>query len=353
MSTTPMPPQTSNQLLLTFPAEHVLLLTLNRPEQMNAMTPGMQDDLRRVLNWFEDGGSYALALPSKKAGRGGVFRRRYDSEEARRRSNANQIDIVVRCAPHHATSSVTGSQSRKNSKPHHVLFLPTASVWAGSALRGTGIPSMLLQLICVGELGKAKPTPISGRREGSVKVERSSSRLDPWNTDQQTGVSNEQESVVSNVYGFGSISRRHSKKPMIAAVNGKGAYGGGMEMVLNCDYVVAGEEARFALPEVKRGVIAVQGVTLSLFDSKEELTGSRGSAKLLDITYVNYVFSVHPSEGSHSLIGRSLAPSPPPNGTGTPSGFPLSLLSGRTDTSPTHLRRSLVAMTSLTRNGRL
>lgn len=64
---------------------------------------------------------------------------------------------------------------------------------------------------------------------------------------------------MANVYGFGSISRRQSKKPIIAAVNGGGAYGGGTEMVLNCDYVVAGDQAKFALPEVKRGVIAVQG----------------------------------------------------------------------------------------------
>jgi len=60
------------------------------------------------------------------------------------------------------------------------------------------------------------------------------------------------------VHGFGSISRRQSTKPIIAAVNG-GAYGGGMEIVLNCDLVVAGEDAKFALPEVKRGVVAIQG----------------------------------------------------------------------------------------------
>lgn len=41
-------------------------------------------------------------------------------------------------------------------------------------------------------------------------------------------------------------------------------HGGGMEMILNCDYVVAGEDAKFALPEVKRGVIAVQGGESSL-----------------------------------------------------------------------------------------
>ena len=50
-------------------------------------------------------------------------------------------------------------------------------------------------------------------------------------------------------------------KPMVAAVVG-GAYGGGMEILLNCDIVVASEDAKFALPEVKRGVVAVQGGTI-------------------------------------------------------------------------------------------
>jgi len=47
-------PKTSEQLLVSFPAEHVLLLTFNRPKQLNAMTPEMSEDLRVVLNWFED-----------------------------------------------------------------------------------------------------------------------------------------------------------------------------------------------------------------------------------------------------------------------------------------------------------
>lgn len=80
-----------------------------------------------------------------------------------------------------------------------------------------------------------------------------------WHQNQQGGQSNEQEQVASSVHGFGSISRRStSSKPLIAAVNG-GAYGGGVEMLLNCDLVIASEEAEFALPEVKRGVVAAQG----------------------------------------------------------------------------------------------
>lgn len=42
--------------------------------------------------------------------------------------------------------------------------------------------------------------------------------------------------------------------PVICAVNGA-AYGGGAEIALNCDFIYAAETARFALPEVKLGIM--------------------------------------------------------------------------------------------------
>ena len=50
------------------------------------------------------------------------------------------------------------------------------------------------------------------------------------------------------------IIRRQRRKPLIAAVEGF-ALGGGLEIVLSCDMVVASTEARFGLPEVSIGVI--------------------------------------------------------------------------------------------------
>ena len=50
-------------------------------------------------------------------------------------------------------------------------------------------------------------------------------------------------------------------KPLVAAVNGA-AVGGGLEMVLSCDLVVAADHARFGLPEVTRGLFAAGGGTL-------------------------------------------------------------------------------------------
>ena len=58
--------------------------------------------------------------------------------------------------------------------------------------------------------------------------------------------------------GFGGLSRRRGRKPIIAAVNGL-AHGGGCEIIANCDLVLASHNAVFALPEAKRGVVALAG----------------------------------------------------------------------------------------------
>jgi enoyl-CoA hydratase len=50
------------------------------------------------------------------------------------------------------------------------------------------------------------------------------------------------------------IIRRRRTKPLIAAVEGM-ALGGGFEIVLACDLVVAARDARFGLPEVRRSLV--------------------------------------------------------------------------------------------------
>ncbi|MGE0387242.1 MAG: enoyl-CoA hydratase-related protein [Gammaproteobacteria bacterium] len=59
--------------------------------------------------------------------------------------------------------------------------------------------------------------------------------------------------------GFGGfVYNRRRAKPWIAAVQGF-AMGGGLELCLSCDMIVATEGSQFALPEVKRGIMAGAG----------------------------------------------------------------------------------------------
>ncbi|TFH69334.1 enoyl-CoA hydratase [Gammaproteobacteria bacterium LSUCC0057] len=58
--------------------------------------------------------------------------------------------------------------------------------------------------------------------------------------------------------GYGGLTSRSCSKPVIVAVNGL-ALGGGFEIVLAADVVIAAEHAKFGLPEPKIGAAAVGG----------------------------------------------------------------------------------------------
>jgi crotonobetainyl-CoA hydratase len=58
------------------------------------------------------------------------------------------------------------------------------------------------------------------------------------------------------VGGFGGLQELPDLgKPVVAAVNGL-AFGGGFEIMISCDIIIAAEHATFALPELRSGIIA-------------------------------------------------------------------------------------------------
>jgi enoyl-CoA hydratase len=63
--------------------------------------------------------------------------------------------------------------------------------------------------------------------------------------------------------GFAGLTERPPRKPLIAAVEGW-ALAGGFEIALACDLIVAARDARFGIPEVKRGLVAAAGALLRL-----------------------------------------------------------------------------------------
>ncbi|MDL4820078.1 enoyl-CoA hydratase-related protein [Actinomadura opuntiae] len=60
--------------------------------------------------------------------------------------------------------------------------------------------------------------------------------------------------------GFDRLLQGEVSVPMVGAANGT-AVGGGLELLLGCDVVVASENAKFGLPEVKRGLYPAGGGT--------------------------------------------------------------------------------------------
>lgn len=68
----------------------------------------------------------------------------------------------------------------------------------------------------------------------------------------------EPEDKAQRAWGFAGFVQHPIGKPIIAAVNGF-ALGGGTELALASDIVIAADHAQFGLPEVKRGIIAAAG----------------------------------------------------------------------------------------------
>lgn len=103
-----------------------------------------------------------------------------------------------------------------------------------------------------------------------------------------------------DVYQSGFISRnwetiREIRKPVIAAVSGY-AMGGGCELALACDIIIASESAQFALPEIKLAMLPGAGGT-------QRLPRAIGKAKAMDMCLSARTLSAQEAD-RYGLISR-------------------------------------------------
>ncbi|KAI0458607.1 enoyl-hydratase [Xylaria acuta] len=166
------PPPPVPNVVVSFRAPHILLVTLNRPKQLNAIPRPQHFALDTLWGWYDAEPSLRCAVIT---GTGRAFCAGQDLKEW------NSLNTDTAATPPPSSSSSSSPETGK---------------------AGVG------------------------------------ARMPPG--------------------GFGGLSNRAGTKPVIAAVNGI-CFGGGMEMAINCDLVIAAEKAAFGLPEVTIGVIALAG----------------------------------------------------------------------------------------------
>jgi len=103
-----------------------------------------------------------------------------------------------------------------------------------------------------------------------------------------------------DVYQSGFITRnwetiRQVRKPVIAAISGY-AMGGGCELALACDIIIAAESAKFALPEIKLAMLPGAGGT-------QRLPRAIGKAKAMDMCLSARMLSADEAD-RYGLVSR-------------------------------------------------
>ena len=106
-----------------------------------------------------------------------------------------------------------------------------------------------------------------------------------------------------DVYQSGFITRnwetiRQVRKPVIAAVSGY-AMGGGCELALACDIIIAAQSAKFALPEIKLAMLPGAGGT-------QRLPRAIGKAKAMDMCLSARLLSAAEAD-QYGLVSRVVA----------------------------------------------
>ena len=93
--------------------------------------------------------------------------------------------------------------------------------------------------------------------------------------------------------GWSAVSS--TRKPVIAAVAGY-ALGGGCELAMMCDFIIAADSAKFGQPEISLGVIPGMGGT-------QRLTRAVGKAKAMDLCLTGRMMDAEEAERS-GLVAR-------------------------------------------------
>lgn len=116
-------------------------------------------------------------------------------------------------------------------------------------------------------------------------------------------------------YGF---IRRQRTKPVVAAVDGP-ALGGGFELVMACDLVVASTSASFSMPEASRGRVANAGGLFRTFDRLPRnlaielllASGQLGATRAYDLGFVNRLAERGSVLAEALLLAREICGSAP------------------------------------------
>ena len=103
------------------------------------------------------------------------------------------------------------------------------------------------------------------------------------------------EAFVGDIFGPETEAIQRIRKPIIAAVAGF-ALGGGCELAMMCDFILAADTAKFGQPEINLGIIAGMGGT-------QRLTRAVGKAKAMEMNLTGRMMDATEAERA-GLVSR-------------------------------------------------